>query len=611
MQTKQDITRGALVGLNGAGAIYVNPDGTSAVIGAVDSWFKSPNIQKDAFKVTERRLSKLLGVQNFYMPPVYKAKMGNGQGNINIDLTIPASRFPYVHFCTKCGLLHELNPGTTDNRDFCKNCNESRRFMQLPFVMLCQAGHMSDLPYQELVHGLNPPKSHQVILKRKGSSVTEWKLECLDCEKTQSLRGLTGQSDDGKSGLSNEMLKKTGEVLACPGARPWVGNAEHEQCLETPALLLKNSVNVYNPLLRSSLTIPGNDEMTEDELSLVKSLEAEEARDMYDMYIDSPNEKKLEMLERQVKRYGFEGQLTAEKVAKVGKFLEESNDEEEEYTYDDILSEEFEQLSQSVESDSLVVRPTSYSNPDSVIEMVNLVPRLTETIVQTGFTRMASGMSMAASNNAAKLKEYEMMFDSFDDYLPAKKVYGEGIFVKFNSEILEKWASNDQLVKYWSKYIARKPLGIDWNFDTAKKEFVHTFSHLMINQLADLSGYTTVSISERIYADESKDEYGVLIYTSAGDIEGTFGGLVRLGKPEVFINEVIKALELGEWCSSDPVCFELGSTSGQGINGVNGAACHNCLYLPETSCGYMNSGLDRILLYGTHDSDFGIQKYLA
>lgn len=37
MQTKQDITRGALVGLNGAGAMYVNPDGTSAVIGAVDS----------------------------------------------------------------------------------------------------------------------------------------------------------------------------------------------------------------------------------------------------------------------------------------------------------------------------------------------------------------------------------------------------------------------------------------------------------------------------------------------------------------------------------------------------------------------------------------------
>ena len=39
------------------------------------------------------------------------------------------------------------------------------------------------------------------------------------------------------------------------------------------------------------------------------------------------------------------------------------------------------------------------------------------------------------------------------------------------------------------------------------------------------------------------------------------------------------------WCSADPLCVESGPN---GVDGLNLAACHSCLLLPEVSCEEMN-----------------------
>jgi len=91
---------------------------------------------------------------------------------------------------------------------------------------------------------------------------------------------------------------------------------------------------------------------------------------------------------------------------------------------------------------------------------------------------------------------------------------------------------------------------------------------------------------------------GVLIYTAAGDVEGTMGGLVRMGRPEHLTRIVGQALEAASWCSADPVCMEIGSTSGQGPDSCNLAACHNCALVPETACEQFNRFLDRGVVVG-------------
>ena len=92
-----------------------------------------------------------------------------------------------------------------------------------------------------------------------------------------------------------------------------------------------------------------------------------------------------------------------------------------------------------------------------------------------------------------------------------------------------------------------------------------------------------------------------MIYTAAGDSEGTMGGLVRTGKPGKLELAFAAALERAHWCSADPVCMELGEL-GQGPKSMNLAACHACGLLPETSCESFNVFLDRGLVTGTADN---------
>jgi hypothetical protein len=89
---------------------------------------------------------------------------------------------------------------------------------------------------------------------------------------------------------------------------------------------------------------------------------------------------------------------------------------------------------------------------------------------------------------------------------------------------------------------------------------------------------------------------GILIYTAAGDSEGTMGGLVRMGRAGNLEGVIRRAIENAQWCSTDPVCIE---SHGQGPDCCNLAACHSCTLLPETSCETGNRILDRAMIVGT------------
>ena len=163
--------------------------------------------------------------------------------------------------------------------------------------------------------------------------------------------------------------------------------------------------------------------------------------------------------------------------------------------------------------------------------------------------------------------------------------------VKNRISILDNW---------YEKIRTQRNLGVE----SLNPRFVllHTFAHILINQLSNDCGYGSSALRERIYCD-SNDEIenmnGILIYTASGDSEGSLGGLVRQGKPGRIENEIILALENTKWCSSDPVCIQ---SLGQGPDSCNLAACHNCVLLPETSCERGNRLLDRGLLIGTFDN---------
>src|SRR5262249_18527146 len=117
---------------------------------------------------------------------------------------------------------------------------------------------------------------------------------------------------------------------------------------------------------------------------------------------------------------------------------------------------------------------------------------------------------------------------------------------------------------------------------TSRLLLVHSLSHTLIRQLSLTCGYNSASLRERLYTGHDNwDMAALLIFTSSPDADGTLGGLARQGESHNISRVLEDALMDMTWCSSDPLCIE-------GIHSFsapsNGAACHSCQLVAETSC---------------------------
>jgi hypothetical protein len=143
---------------------------------------------------------------------------------------------------------------------------------------------------------------------------------------------------------------------------------------------------------------------------------------------------------------------------------------------------------------------------------------------------------------------------------------------------------------------------------TPRLVLIHTLAHAMIDQWALDSGYPASALRERLYANENMA--GFLIYTATSDSAGSLGGVIAEAEPARLSASVRELYARATWCSADPLCIESGPN---GVDGLNLAACHSCMLLPEVSCEEMNTLLDRALLVGTPEApEIGfLQRYYA
>jgi hypothetical protein len=247
------------------------------------------------------------------------------------------------------------------------------------------------------------------------------------------------------------------------------------------------------------------------------------------------------------------------------------------------------------------------------------IKRLKLTSVQTGYTRLSPMDRDTFSNSRDKF----IRFDNKDvplkakftiakpnetEYLMGVENFGEGIFIKWNDERVKSFIdtfmknekSKTEIISLYQRVQQNEMISKDKFSNTihlAKTLLIHSFSHLIIKEMEFLCGYSSSSVSERIYCD-SDTMNGLLIYTIAGS-EGSFGGLIKQADSENFSKILSSALLRAKDCSSDPICYE---SDGQGVGGLNYAACYSCLLISETSCEEFNSFLDRKILV---DENFG------
>lgn len=609
------LRRSELISPNGVGSITTNTDGINLMPGALDYWYSmDPNIKLDDFEIEENRLKAIFGVDKFRLPPDYRIPFSKWQKSTesNLNLEIPMIRFPNWYYCSHCRTMSKQPDFNKDSRILCENCdNKFARLVQVPLIVACEEGHLDDFPWNEWVHAeLNPTCKGPLKLRSTGgATLSSMKIECTDCGKDRPLKGLT---TTGTSVLS-ERLSKEGNYK-CTGRKPWFGSKQKlEECNCVPQPILKNATNAYYPQILNAIYIPVTDK---GELNQIIELYNE---DIIKRKIKKYTEKSYTPLEivEELKEVDFPdklGHFTLDVLEEALDLFYTNATAQQDSVDLNLKFDEYHYLNSDTEIDTskmLKVVPEYNKILDTLlynqfgIAKVNLIPKLVETRVMYGFSRLIEprALSVNPSNIIENGKRQLFINPSNYNWLPAYQVYGEGIYIEFDNDLLSNWEtinSNSQRFKKLEERISNaRQQGIDVKQHVSPRYvLLHTLAHLFIQEIVLTSGYSSSSLKERIYVGPNEDisMNGFLIYTASGDSEGTMGGLVRLGKTELLQSILHKVIEKALWCSSDPVCNEIGMDKGQGRDYLNGAACHNCAYTSEISCEEFNKYLDRGLI---------------
>jgi hypothetical protein len=627
------IRRAQLVAPFGVGAMSVLVDGTSVITAGLDHWYPKddPNLALEDFIVHDWRLEARLKVAGFRLPPDFRS-VGSGKDQRNVKLTVPVLRFPRWCFCMYCKRLKLTTLSFQDVVRCEDRSHEGRRgsgprMAQVPFVVICESGHVDDFPFAKWVHRSQNPHCTGVLrLFSTGGGGLEGQVvrcgfddkgnhdERLGCGASRTLQGITMGGRRGDDGLESTVLTENlagrSDPYRCSGARPWLHEADGP-CDKPIRGALRAAGNVYFPRVESSIFLPQQEGVVTDAMrELLKRADVGVVMELVHSFAGA--DATPAMLRKQLAPELFDSYSDEQLLAMyydrhgIGADGEGGGDGADDLTSDDIWRyPEFKRLRETPDDDALrATDPGIHADLSSHIGRVRSVRVLQETRALRGFTR-GRDSELKLPVGKAMLRRRALPPDR--DWLPAYVVKGEGIYLELDPDRLARWEARGE-VQARADMIAQRHSQVITDRGGRLRDLspgfvlLHTLGHLLINELVFTSGYSSASLRERLYVSQQtgRDMAGLLIYTAAGDSEGTMGGLVRMARKEHLRSIFASALSDARWCSTDPVCMDAGE-KGQGPDSCNLAACHGCALLPETSCEEFNRFLDRGLVIGTFD----------
>ncbi|MEH7349136.1 DUF1998 domain-containing protein [Gottfriedia acidiceleris] len=560
MKVKETIRPSQLIYQSGPGAV-VDLLEKSVMIKAADQWNTWNAPREDDVRITS-----ILGVEHVRIL------------NENPDRQkIKAVEFPKWKICPLCKRMT-----TYDNQQcyFCNKKGEEKDLYASRFVLVCEKGHISDFPYNEWVHrnrqcteSSKEPKL-KLITRGNSGSLSDLHVVCLHCKHSESFGSIMKPDEQQHT------------LFTCKGERPWIGSNANEKCSCKMKTTLRGASNVYAPAVISFLQVPLTSSSSEqDILYIVKNNED----DFREAYLES-GESGLKMACRFLK-------ISSDFIPIIERYLKGEISIKESTTYESIRKQEWNTLIQMYVDELYFTssKVEMHQDLEPYFDGIYRVDSVPEVQVLQGFTRL-DYIDRLSDDNA----ELQPVVKKDERWLPAVRNYGEGIFIKFNLSKLKEWEMNEQIAKEtfnaYNNY--REEFDNSLIHFEPRQILIHTFSHALLRELAAHCGYTTTSLKERIYAMDGM--HGVLIYTASGDSEGSLGGLTSLAQNDKLFPIVLRALENMNYCSSDPICsdgdFEYHTTA-------NGAACHACTFVAETSCEWGNLLLDRRTLININPNE--------
>jgi hypothetical protein len=579
----------------------------SVMVMGLDDWS-----QLYAEEVGEQRL--LTAVQEQLGPQVQTLRMLPTTHDENPDnpfdgsalVGVPVTTFPRWMVCPHCRLLAprdsglfqlKTDPMRPDRARYvhvnCSRPGAPPTVLPARFLVACEKGHLDDFPWHYFAHQGPSDCNGALRLREFGVSgeAIDITIECDNCKARRTMSEAFG--DQGRLVMP-----------MCRARHPHLRDFDEQSCDQQMRTILLGASNSWFGLTLTVLAVP---QTTDPLTALVDAqwhqLETITSRDLI------PALRKFGVLNAFVN--------TSDDALWTAIEHKRSGTSERDRVGTNLKTPEWRVLTNPTAAPRLddfqvraVAAPPAYA---SQIERVVLVERLREVSACVGFTRITSPGDFAESGELPPDHRAPLSRKP-PTWVSAVEVRGEGIFLGFDEQKIAAWCAQPTVAAYeqtllrahiqWRR--ARRLTEPQAGFPGVRYALLHTFAHALMRQLALACGYTMASLRERIYALKPADDdgpmAGVLIYTAAPDSEGTLGGLVSLGEPKQLDMHITAALQSMELCASDPLCAE--HTPLVGPQTLHGAACHACMFVPETSCERGNRYLDRSLIIPTvHRAD--------
>ncbi|KRV50217.1 hypothetical protein AQ490_13935 [Wenjunlia vitaminophila] len=587
----------------GVGAV-LDVQGESFVAAGIENWprLKTP--------VPAERLAARLGVTGFFAAP----HTLNDRYDMPDRPGVPYVRFPGWLFCGSCRAMVRFmreneKPGEPP---VCRSCAAGPRLAPMRFVRICPDGHLDDVDWWYWAHSKLTPELRDSCTESQHA----WKARRLSfrvADRASGLQALSVSCGATREGgkpcrAERDLLNVLGpQGGRCSGRNPWQHWQARASCGQQAHIVQRTAGNVYFPVVYSALDIPQTTEAPRAEHTMA---EAVLGHGYWPILLDALGTPRADVFRGMIEEdTGAPDSLIDQLVAEAtgaptpsptapsepGSSGRIDLSRDEWYAFDATRfpepTKEFAIRRSGLGLDGEQEEP--WAVLDAHIGGVVLADRLREVRALTGFRRHSPDGTVVPADTSGRLR-----------WLPATEVYGEGIVLTLDEQRLTTWENDPQV----QAHVRGVRADLDASFraeqlteavgDELSPRFLllHTVAHLLIRQLSFDSGYTTASLRERVYGRPEYGQHGLLIYTAAGDAEGTLGGLVRQGEAPHFAETLIRMLEVAAWCSADPLCAE---HTGQGFGNLNRAACHACTLLPETSCETGNTLLDRALVVGS------------
>lgn len=502
-------------------------------------------------------------------------------------------RFPAWRFCERCSRLSKFS--RRDKGKWTNTCDCGGFLVPMRFVAVCEKGsHIQDIDWFMWTHRGNDPDVTDVVRfcrsykelrfvrsAKHGEGLQSLRVECNGCKRARPLADL----------ISRNALRRDG--LHCRGTQPWEESGPEVPCEHLLVAVQRGATGNYIAERISALDIPEERPPSQAKKDEIRG------HIYFEKVVADNGGPQAEMVA---------GWIAAELGVTVDEVLSTAAGEDDAHgtVLLDLKDGEWAAFLKKLEkpgrdhSDSDFVVdawrvPTEGRWPETLttqLSAVGQVRRVREVRALVGFRRHSADADLIRADLSLDGRRRPN--------LPASELFGEGIFLQFDEGRLVEWESRPE-VKARADVLIRRRNATSWahRLDMPEPRYIalHTISHLLVRRLAFASGYSSASLQERIYANSGRPDKtaGILIYTAAGDAQGTLGGLVRLGEPNRLLPLLVAALDDADVCSNDPVCIE---SDRQGSSNLNLSACHGCALVSETSCETANRLLDRQLVLG-------------